>query len=462
MQRCGVNLFIAIFFVLIVTGIAWGAAVTVQVFEKEENITPLAGALVYANNTLIGKTDDSGTIEVFSPGTEVIPLKVEKFGYDPWEGDIGENTTQILVELQKAKIALSVHLYDADTLDPVPGVSVTLEGDGSDSRVVSDSNGTAGFVVQSRTSYRIETDAEHYQPASMAVDIGISGKDVQVMLFRDDRFSIVVKDGDTGNPLAGARVFVEGIERGVTDPKGVITLPMPRGKVYLIRVVMEGYEQYNGRHIVESDTAFLTIPVTKAPFTIFVSVYNEENDPVEGAFILVDNVTAGTTGRYGRAVLTNITAGRYILEVQHPGYVPARQPLVVAIQGEDVVTELLYRKENITIRTVEGSASPVPGVKISLNGVEAGFTSGRGTLPVLLRVDLPYTITAEKDGYHEVTIEQEISSSNMTPSLEIPMKRNFNWMLFLIAGIGLVAGIGAILVFRRRNGGRSHGRRGGL
>ena len=462
MQRCGVNLFIAIFFVLIVTGIAWGAAVTVQVFEKEENITPLAGALVYANNTLIGKTDDSGTIEVFSPGTEVIPLKVEKFGYDPWEGDIGENTTQILVELQKAKIALSVHLYDADTLDPVPGVSVTLEGDGSDSRVVSDSNGTAGFVVQSRTSYRIETDAEHYQPASMAVDIGISGKDVQVMLFRDDRFSIVVKDGDTGNPLAGARVFVEGIERGVTDPKGVITLPMPRGKVYLIRVVMEGYEDYNGRQIVESDTAFLTIPVTKAPFTIFVSVYNEENDPVEGAFILVDNVTAGTTGRYGRAVLTNITAGRYILEVQHPGYVPARQPLVVAIQGEDVVTELLYRKENITIRTVEGSANPVPGVKISLNGEEAGFTSDRGTLPVLLRVDLPYTITAEKDGYHEVTIEQEISSSNMTPSLEIPMKRNFNWMLFSIAGIGVVAVIGAILVFRRRSGGRSHGRRGGL
>jgi len=462
MQRCGVNLFIAIFFVLIITGIAWGAAVTVQVFEKEENITPLAGALVYANNTLIGKTDNSGTIEVFSPGTEVIPLKVEKFGYDPWEGDIGENTTQILVELQKAKIALSVHLYDADTMDPVPGVSVTLEGDGSDSRVVSDSNGTAGFVVQSRTSYRIETDAEHYQPASMAFDIGISGKDVQVMLFRDDRFSIVVKDGDTGNPLAGARVFVEGIERGVTDPKGVITLPMPRGKVYLIRVVMVGYEDYNGRQIVEIDTAFLTIPVTKAPFTIFVSVYNEENDPVEGAFILVDNVTAGTTGRYGRAVLTNITAGRYILEVQHPGYVPARQPLVVAIQGEDVVTELLYRKENITIRTVEGSASPVPGVKISLNGEEAGFTSDRGTLPVLLRVDLPYTITAEKDGYHEVTIEQEISSSNMTPSLEIPMKRNFNWMLFWIAGIGVVAVIGAIFVFRRRSGGRSHGRRGGL
>lgn len=462
MSRCGVYFFIAIFFVLILTGSACGAAVLVQVFEKEENITPVEGALVYANNTLVGKTDDTGTIEVFSPGTEVIPLTVEKFGYDAWEGDIGRNTTQILVNLQKTKIALSVHLYDADTMDPVPGVSVALEGDGSESTVTSDSNGTAGFVVQARKSYRIVTDAEHYQPISMAVDMGISGKDVQVMLFRDDRFSIVVKDGDSGAPLSGARLFVEGIEKGITDNKGVLTLPMPRGKVYLIRVVMDGYQDYNGRQIVESDTAFLIIPLIKAPFTIFVSAYNEENNPVEGALVLVDNVTAGTTSRYGRAVLTNLTAGRYLVEVQHPGYVPARQTLTVAVQGEDIVTELLYQKENITIRTVEGSSSPVPAVKISLNGEEAGFTNDTGILPLLMRVNLTYTITAEKEGYHQSIVNQEISSSDRTPSIVIPMERNFNWMLVGVAGIGIAAAIGAVLVFRRHASGNSHGRRGGL
>jgi hypothetical protein len=462
MPRCGVYFFIAIFFVLIFTGAACGAAVFVQVFEKEENITPVEGALVYVNNTLIGKTDDTGSIEVFSPGTEVIPLKIEKFGYDAWSGDIGTNATQILVELQKAKIGLSVHLYDADTMEPVPGVRVTLEGDGSERIVASDSNGTAGFMVQARTSYRIEADAEHYQPVSMPVDVGIAGKDIQVMLFRDDRFSIIVKDGDSGVPLSGARVSVEGIEKGITDYKGVLTLPMPRGKVYLIRVVMDGYQDYHGRQIVESDTAFLTIPITKAPYTIFVSVYNEENDPIEGALVLVDNATAGTTSRYGRAVLTNLTAGRYLLEVQHPGFVPARQPLVVAVQGEDIVTELLYQKENITIRTVENSGSPVPGVKISLNGKEEGFTNETGMLGVRLRVNLPYAITAEKEGYHQATIEQEISPSNRTSSLAIPMKRNFNWMLAGIAGICVAALIGAVLVFRKRASGHSHGKRGGL
>jgi CHASE1-domain containing sensor protein len=44
----------------------------------------------------------------------------------------------------------------------------------------------------------------------------------------------------------------------------------------------------------------------------------------------------------------------------------------------------------------------------------------------------------------------------------IPMQQNFNWMFLGLAGIGIVAVTGAVLIFRRRAGGRSHGKRGGL
>ena len=60
MQRLGEYLFIAIFFVLIFTGTACGATVLVQVLGRDENITPVAGALVYANNTLAGKDERCG------------------------------------------------------------------------------------------------------------------------------------------------------------------------------------------------------------------------------------------------------------------------------------------------------------------------------------------------------------------------------------------------------------------
>jgi hypothetical protein len=462
MRRFEVYLFIALFFAFIFTGTAYGETVFVQVYETDKTINPIPGALVYANNTLVGKTDDEGTIEAFVPRTEVIPLRVEKFGYESWNGEIGAYDAQFLVELQKAKIALTVQLHDGDTMDPVQGVNVTLEAAGSVRNVISDSNGTAGFVVQVRTSYRIDTEAEHYQPASMVADAGITDKDIQIMLFRDDRFSIRVKDGESDTPLSGARIFVEGIEKGITDSKGILTLPMQRGNVYLFRVVLEGYQEYNGRQIVESDTAFLTLPLIKAPFTIFVSVYDEDNNPVEGALVLLDSAPLGTTSRYGRAILTNLTAGNYELDVQHTGFVPVRQSLHVAVQGEDIVIPLLYQKENVTIRTVEGSGTPVADVKISLNGEEAGFSSEEGTLPVMLRVNQPYLIMAEKEGYHQVVIEQEINASNKTTSFVIPMQQNFNWMFLGFAGIGIVAVIGLVLIFMRRAGGRSHGRRGGL
>ena len=462
MQRCGVNLFIAIFFVLILTATSCGAVVIVQVVEKGAQVAPVPGALVYSNGTLIGKTDEEGLIEAVSPASDSVPLRVEKFGYDTWEETIGPKTDEVLVELRKAEIFLSAHLYDADTMDPLTGVNVTIEGEGANKSVVSDQNGTAMFTVQARGSYHIGVITEQYQPVSMEVEAGLAEKDIQVLLFRNDRFSIMVRDGDTGETLSGAHVSVDGSERGTTDSRGILTLPMPREKVYLIRIVMDGYQEYNGHQIVQSDTAFLTIPLSKAPYTVFISVSNEEAEPVEGALVLIDNRTAGKTSRNGRVVITNLTAGLYLVEVQHPDYVPAKQSVTVAIQGEDIATELMYRRDNITIKTVEGPGNPVAGVRISLNGREAGITGDTGTIAVVLPLNQNYTIIAEKEGYHRAVREHVITSQNRTSVIDITMERNFNWMILGIAGIGIIAVIGAFLLLRRRSRPHSHGKRGGL
>jgi len=462
MQRFGVYLVILIVSLLICQGTVCGAPVLIQVYETDGNITPVSGAQVYVNNTLVGKTDEGGMFDYNHPGTKVEQLRIEKFGFDTWNGNLDVNITPVFVEMQKSKIALIVQLYDADTMGPIAGADVTLSGGTYESVIQSDSNGTARFTVQIHTPYRIRIDAEQYQPASMDVESGISEKVVQSMLFRTDRFSLVVKDDQSGDPLPGARILIEGREQGTTDPKGVLTLPLPRGKVYLIRVVKEGYQDYNGRQIVESNTAFLTIPLTKAPYTIFVSVYNEDKEPVEGARILIGKTSAGTTSRYGRATILNLTAGQYLMEIQHPGYISVRQPLTVAVQGEDIVTELAYLRANVTLKTTEGSSKPVPKVKISINGEETGVTDTDGILPVRLRIDYPYEILAEKEGYHLASIVYTGNSSDMTDSLTIPMNRSINWMLIGIAGILIVAVLGAVILFRKRGHGPAHGRRGGL
>lgn len=462
MQRYGVTLFIAIFMLLIMTVTSCGAVVIIQVIEKDDFIAPVQGALVYSNGTPIGKTDEEGLLQVLSPGSDSVPLRVEKSGYDTWEGSIGPKTDELLVELQKAELSLSVHLYDADTMDPLAGVNVTLAGEVAPTSVVSDQNGTAVFPVQAKGSYQIRAEAEQYQPVSMEVESGFADKEVQVLLFRGDRFSLVIKDGESGETLQGARVFVEGIERGTSDSRGILNLPMPRDKVYLIRVVMDGYQEYNGHQIVGSDTAFLTIPLVKAPFTVFVSVSNEDAEPVDGALVLVNSTPMGRTGRNGRLVLMNLTAGLYQVDIQHPDYVPTQHMVTVATQGEDITTELTYRQENRTIKTVEGPGSPVAGVRISLNNQEEGSTGESGTLAVTLRMNQNYTITAEKDGYHPVVIERMFSSADGASVITIPMEQEYNWLFLGAAGIGIIVIILGILLLWRRTHISSHGKGGGL
>jgi hypothetical protein len=460
MQRCGVYLLASLLLIAICSGSVSGGSVLIQVVETNGNITPIQGAAIYSNGTLAGKTDKGGSFELVFPGTEPASLRIEKFGYDSWSGAAGANATMVTVELQRSKMALLVHVYDADTMDPVEGAGVTLESGGIENVTASDTEGTARFFVMAHTAYRIAVEKEQYQPFTLEVEIANSEKNVQVMLFRQDRFSLVVKDEGSGNPLPGARIFVEGIERGSTDQKGVLTLPLPRGKVYLIRVVREGYQEYNGRQIVEPDTAFLTIPLGKAPYTVFVSVYNEEQEPVEGARILIDNAPAGTTSRYGRAVLSNLTAGTYTLGVLREGYVSATSPLTVAAQGEDIVLELAYSRVNVTLKTVEGPSKPATLAKITINGEEAGYTDARGILPVRLRAGHPSTILAEKEGYKPASIVFTPDPANETAPLIISMDKNFNWLLAGIGGLFVVVILGTVLVLRRRTGRVRRGRSG--
>lgn len=97
MQRYGVTLFIAIFMLLIMTVTSCGAVVIIQVIEKDDFIAPVQGALVYSNGTPIGKTDEEGLLQVLSPASDSVPLRVEKSGYDTWEGSIGPKTDELLV-----------------------------------------------------------------------------------------------------------------------------------------------------------------------------------------------------------------------------------------------------------------------------------------------------------------------------------------------------------------------------
>lgn len=463
MQRIGTCFACVILSMLLAACPALAVTVLVNVYEHEENITPLQGASLFANGALVGKTDSSGNIEFSHPGTEFIQVTVEKIGFDPWSGDIGINTTTLLVEMHRMKVPLLVQVFDADILAPVAEAGVSVSEGVTKHTAKTEENGTASFTVTGDSVCTLEVAAPNYKAYSAIVETGLEEKTVQAMLFRDDRFSVLVREEGSGNPVPGVAVLVDGVDRGSTDQKGAVTLNLPRGKVYSFQAQLEGYEDYRERLIVDKDQALVVIALHKSPYSVFVSVYSEEKTPVEGAHVLVDGQSRGSTNRYGRVQLADLTLGEYLLEVRHPAFVTHSQVLPVHTQGEDVSVELEYPGVNATISAMEGDKVAVPGVKIRIDGKEQGVTGEEGTLSLRMRLNTPYVISTEKEGYDPAEIEKTFSSQNETALLLIPMQKSFNW---LGAGVVIAAvaafSLAAFIILKKRRPGNIRGRGKGL
>jgi hypothetical protein len=446
---------VALLSLCICATLAQGITVLVQVYEKDPNVTTLSGASVFVDDALVGKTEAGGILEFSHPGTNSVSVRVTKLGYDEWTGDIGPNTTTVLVQLLRKSISFVASVHDADTLAPISGAQVVVSGEGAGNTTLTNANGTASFAVRSESVYNVEVQARNYRSQADTVEIGIEGISVQYMLLRDDRFSVMVKDEASGTPVPDARVLVDGVDRGLTDSRGLLTLPLPREKVYMVKVKKEGYQDFNGQQIVRKEDAFISIPLEKAPYSAFVSVYDEDRKPVEGAAVLMDRAMSGMTDQYGRLLLGNLTAGQYQLEVRHPGFVTARQALKVSAQGQEITVTLPFEKVNATIAAMEGS-EPVSGAEISLDGRVLGTTGPSGEVPARLRLNITYNITAAKEGFNPAMLSASVNAPNAT-TITIRMERSTNMML--IGGIIAIAAIIVLAVLFIRRG-RSRGRGG--
>lgn len=463
MRRIGTCLIIALLSLIFCTGTVVGVTVIVSVHEKAGNLTPLPSAMLYADGALVGKSNSEGMIEFSHPGTENVRILVQKIGFSPWDGEIDVNTTTLDVEMSRKDVPLIIQVYDTDTMVPLEGAHVSIRDTTMQNTTSTNANGIASFNVTAESVFTVKVEATHYHGFSSQVEVGLDQKTVQALLFRDDRFSVLVQESGSGTPLPGANVLVDGVDRGATDPKGIVTLALPREKIYTILVRAEGYEEYNEKQIVGNNQAFITVALKKSPYSIFISVYNEEKIPVENASILINGVVKGKTNTFGRVQVTDLTIGNYSLEIRNPGYTTLRQPVRVTAQGEEISVEMIYQHVNVTVRTLEEGAVPVPGTKIFLNGDEKGITDEGGALPVSLRLEKPYVISAEKAGYTVVKIEKNVTSLNETGPLLIPMTKSIDWLLVgILSAAGAAVCFGAVILWKRRGSGRMHGRGKGL
>lgn len=442
---------------VLVTG-AGGVTVSVTVYETGTNLTKISQATVYADNGLVGKTDETGYLEFSHPGTGSLEMKVIKRGYGDWTGILDRNVTSLLVEMERKNLTLGINIYDADMLFPVSGAEVAISARGVSASGQTDSNGSVTFQVMAGGLYDLSVHAPNYQARIASVEMGTDDKTVQYWLYHDARLALVVKDETTMKPVDDAEIFIDGVSKGITDQRGALTIDLPRDKVYQIKIRKEGYQDYTEKRIISNDEALVTLSLVKAPSTVFIFVYDEAKMPVENAEIFLEGTLAGTTNAFGRATLENLTMGEYPLSVRRPGYRNQSGTLEVTEMAGELGIQLEYATANLTIATVGTDNKPLPETQISINGKPLGTTDQQGRFSTKLRLNTPYTINATKSGYNSAAVQTEINST-APPELIIPLQKSVNRLLI---GSLLIVGAALLLIFGiwRRSRGSQHSRHG--
>ncbi len=432
---------------LLIAGGAQAATLYVNVFEKTTNVTAIPYASVFVNGALAGKTGTDGIFTFTHPGTSPITVKVMKPGYESWEDDVGMAESSILVQLRKKELVLKIDIFDADSALPITNSQVRVMGPNiTESLKMTDKNGSVTFPAQAASIYNIQITATNYQNRNEVVEMGMEGKNIQYLLIRGDRFSILAKSAGDQSPIANAEVFIDGVSKGKTDGKGILSLEIPRNKVYNIKITKPGFTDYFEKKMISDNEAVVTASMAVAPYQASIFVFDETKAPVQGASIIIDGKALGNTSQYGKYTFHDLPSGQYILEVKHPGFSSLRREIGEDDLGKDITVELPFQQADLTIFVEDEGYHVIPGVSISLNGRNTGITDDNGALTTKVKVSTEYNITATMKGYKPATMTSGIDPGNTSSTVTLSMEKDLNIGIFLTAGLIIAVIIIVILV----------------
>lgn len=209
----------------------------------------------------------------------------------------------------------------------------------------------------------------------------------------------------------GAKVFVNGIERGVTP----VEVMVPRGGAVLT-FRLEGFkdiEQSVGMSAGERRTLALKMDGRPARLTV-VTEPDKAKVYLDGNFQGMSPVTA-----------ESVASGAHEIRVELSGHAPISRTVQVANGGDTTET---FKLENVLGR-IEVVTTP-PGAKISVDGKAVGITRPQGDSAVshvLLIENVAageHAVLAHLDGYFDQSLKVEVRARE-TKQLPFTLRRNF-------------------------------------
>lgn len=377
----------------------------ITVLDSIDNVT-IPHATVFVNGVNYALTNNNGQALYVHDGLNDQLIRVTLLGYDDWEKTVVKNETTVLVNLSRKALTLTVKLFDSDNLGPVAGALVNITAFNSTQGKESSPAGTATFGVNASVVYSITIAAPNYQPRAGTVDVGTEDKIAEYYLLSGNRFSFIVNDKESKEPVSGAEVHLNSVLAGKTDERGILSTPVTREKLYMIVIKKDGYDTVSESKVISEADALYTVEIAKAPLGAFVYVYDESQNPLNGADIYINGSMSGTTNQYGRSTFPNLVFGSYPVEVRKTGYIPSNRTLVVSNKSDDYTFTLSFENSDLTVYVQDNDKKNIPNATISLDGVVSGQTDDHGQFVTKVKFNRIYNITASREGYQSASVQK--------------------------------------------------------
>jgi hypothetical protein len=423
----------------------------ISVQDSADNST-IPQATVFVNGENYGRTNNYGLVFLNHSGLNDQRIRISMSGYDDWEKLVAKNETSVLVNLSRKSVSLKINLYDSDSLGSVPGALVNVSSEHMKQMNLTDVSGAVTFDVNATTLYSVDISAPGYLPRSSIIDMGTEDKDAQYWLFNASRFTFFIKDKLGMTPVPDAEVWIDNALAGKTDSRGILTIPVKRGKMYTISIKKEGYQTITETRTLSDTDALYSVTLIKEPVGAFITVFDENRVPINSTDVYINGIFSGITNQYGRINFPNLVAGTYNVEVKKIGYVTVNRTIAVITKSEDYTFELPYENADLTLFVQEKDQKIIPDATIIINGNATGITDDHGLFRTKVRYNTPYNITAIKDTYQPVSVQERFTQGNATVSVTLIMEKSLDWGIIAIVVIGVLGVLIAFGAIRKRGG----------
>jgi hypothetical protein len=424
--------------ILLLCSYVQATVLQITVKDSIDNST-IPRATVFLNGENYARTNNNGQVFLNHSGFEDPRILVSMTGYDDWEKQVDKNVTSILVNLSRKSIRLDVNIFDSVTLGSVSGVRVNISSDRVTQTNLTNISGSVSFLVNATTTYSLDLIAPNYLVRSATIEMGTTDKAVQYLMLQANQFYILVNDRNTKTAVPDAEVRIDGTLVGKTDMRGVLSIPLTRGRVYSIEIKKGSYQPYTETRDISQYDAIYNIGLSKALVGAFVSVFDESKSPISGADVFINGTHSGTTNQYGRLNFPNLVSGNYSVEVRKTGYVALNRTILVTNPNEEYSFDLSFENADLTLFVQDKDQKMVPNATIILNGQVLGATDNHGQYKAKVKFNTPYNITASKDSYQPVAVQKQFAQGNATFSVTLVMEKSLDWALIALIVFGVIS-----------------------